>query len=413
MDASILSRIRQSFNDTPDDDARAKIGPRAFLIALMMAMVNDSGQRTIAGLRRQIISSLNETIARSTFWQRLSSKRLTDTLSHTIRRLVGELAGSLSINQDILAKIGVANVYLHDASSVTLPSGAKSDFPAPRSNVIPAAIKWHLCLNLFSGIGEWFCLTDAKTHDRNGFPPLGILKGALIIFDLGYWDYQLLADLLSNGVHFLSRVKDKALIEITGIAASTKWKQPLGQNLFSLNWKTFRGNVIEFMGTVHLPELDIDVRIIGFWNNASNVYHWYATNLPVPADMIYPLYRLRWQVELMFKTEKSSLSLDDAPSANFRIIVNLMLASITANLIAQPLARMTLQNATKEVQAAISVQRAGFVFIHVAAELVTYLLFGVREALNRLKKKLLRYATELVDPNFKHRPTSMRRFAIV
>lgn len=414
MDASILSRIRQSFIAIPEEDERAKIGPRGFLIALVVAMVSDSNGRSIANLRRQLMSSLGAALARSSFWQRLSSKRLTSFLSGGIRDLVQNLAGKLSINQDILAKLGVTGVYLHDSSSVTLPKGAKADFPAPRSNVIPAAIKWHLCLNLFSGIGEWFCLTEATCHDRNIFPPLEMLKGALIIFDLGYWDYQLLADIIASGVYFLSRVKDRALIEITGVAACSGWKKPLGKDLFAMNWKTFRGNIVEYIGTVHLEEMDyVDMRVLGLWNEAANIYHWYVTNLPVSAELIYPLYRLRWQVELIFKAGKSSLSMADAPSANYRIIINLMLAAITANLIAQPLARMTLQNASKEVQAAVSVQRAGFVFVHVALELLAYLISGLKAAMHTLKKKLLRYITELVDPNFKHRATSLQRLAVI
>ena len=413
MDASILSKIRQSFLDIPEHDNRASIGPREFLIALITAMVNDSGQRSLANLRRQLMSSLGASLARSSFWQRLSSKRLTSFLSQCIRQLVTRLAGSLSINAEIAGKLGVKGVYLHDSSSITLPKNAKRDFPAPRSNVIPAAGKWHLCLNLFSGIGEWFCVTEATCHDRLVFPPFAMLRGMLIIFDLGYWDYELLADLMNNGCYFLSRVKNNALIEITGIPACQKWKKPLGKNLFSLNWKTFRGSTIEFIGTVRVEELVYaDMRVIGFWNDAAKIYHWYVTNLSVNADLIYPLYRLRWQVELIFKAGKSSLNLADIPSGNYNIIINLMFAAIISNLLAQPLARMTLQNATKEIQASISVQRAGFVFNHVAPELLTYLVTGLRKALNDLKKKLLHYATELIDPNFKNRPTSLRRLAL-
>ena len=414
MDASILSRIRQSFLGVPEEDGRASIGPRLFLIKLIMAMVNDSNRRSLANLRRQLLASVDGGLARSSFWQRLSSRRLTKFLTQTIRQLVAGLAGKLSVNADILGKLGVRSVYLHDSSSITLPKKARGHFPAPRNNVIPAATKWHLCLNLFSGIGEWFCLTEATCHDRNGFPPLEMLKGALIIFDLGYWDYQLLADLMNSGCYFLSRVKDRALIEITAIPSCQAWKKPLGKNLFAMNWSKFRGPIIDIIGTVRLKDMaDADMRVIGFWNEAARTYHWYATNLTVRAELIYPLYRLRWQVELIFKAGKSSLNLADVPSSNYNIIVNIVLAAITANLIAQPLARMTLQNAVKEIQASISIQRAGYVFVHVASELMAYLITGLKADILAVEEKLLRYATELIDPNFKHRPTSMRRIAIM
>lgn len=412
MDATILSQIRQVFLSIPEKDERAKIGPRAFLIALITAMVTDSKSRSIANLRRQTMALLGESIARSSYWQRLGSKRLTFFLAQSIRGLVAELAGKFDINEGILKKLGIKGIFLLDASSVTLPNKASKEFPAPRNNVVPAAIKWHLCMNLLSGIGEWFCLTEATCHERNIFPPFKMLRGSLIIFDLGYWDYNLFTDLIKEGVFFLSRVKNKALIQITAIPANSRWKKPLGRYLFTLNWKKRNGNILDFIGTVRLGEIVYtDMRILGFWNAATKTYHWYVTNLPVPAKPIYAIYRLRWQIELVFKAGKSSLSLADAPSSSPQIIINLMLAAIAANLIAQPLARVALENATDEIKASISVQRAGFVYVHLAGELARYLLSGMRKALNHVKKKLLCFITEFVDPNRNSRPTSMQKAA--
>ena len=413
MKASILVAIRQSFLHVPDSDGRSKIKPRAFIVALITAMASDSPKRSIANLRRQFMSSLGIVIARSSFWERMATKRLSDFLAQSIRELVAKMATDLNIGGEILGKLGVLRVFLLDSSSITLPPGAKTDFPAPRNNVIPAAIKWHLCWNLFSGIGEWCCLTEAKTHDRKVFPPFEMLKGSLIIFDLGYWDYQLMTDLVNHGCYFLSRVKKNALIEITGVPYNEQWKYPLGKNLLSLKWNKYRGDVFELLGTVNLGDCEFtEMRIIGFWNPTAKTYQWYVTNLSVSGNLIYPLYRLRWQIELIFKTGKSSLNLADIPSSNYNIIVNLMLASIITNIIAQPLARATLDLATREVQMAMSVQRAGFVFVHVAKELMDYLISGKSLAAKRLENKLLLYATEHIDPNFKHRPTSLKRLML-
>ena len=414
MDASIFERILQSFKDVPEVDARAKIGPRAFVIALITAVVNDTGKRGIASLRRTFIGSLGETFARSTFWQRLSSKRLTEILSQVIRKLVDGLSSEIAINRDILAKLGVTDVFIHDSSSVTLPHSAKKDFPAPRSNVIKASIKWHLCLNLFTGIPSWFCLTDARTHDRLGFPPLKMLKGTLIVFDLGYWDYNLLSQLTIQGTYFLSRVKEKARIEITGVTTPIEWKAVLKKNLFDVNVKTFRGNLLELIGTIYHEDLEsTDMRVLGFWNKTTKSYHWYVTNLSIPADLIYPLYRIRWQVELSFKAAKSSLSLADTPSSNRRIILNILMASITSYLIAQPLASASLSNAIPEVQAAFSIHRAAKIFVQVASDVREYLISPTEKTFVVLKEKMERFVPELIDPNYRSRATSMRRLAVL
>ncbi len=414
MQDSIFPSIRQAFSHVPEDDSRANIGPRMFIIALITAMVADGRKRSIASLRRNIASSTGLFLARSSFWQRLSSKRLTNFLMKTIRELVLNLAAELNTGTGILVKLGVKAVYLLDSSSATLPKGARKDLPAPRSNVIKASAKWHLCWNLFSGVSEWFCISDGKVHDRNGFPPLKMLKGALIIFDLGYWDYQLISDLMNQGCFFLSRVKSNALIEITGIPSNQQWRYPVGKNLFSLNWAKYRGDVFEMLGSVSFGDGDCaEMRVIGFWNQSMKNYNWYVTNLPIKGEIIYPLYRIRWQIELVFKAGKSSLHFADLTSSNFNIIINLMLASIITNLIAQPLSRATLDKAIEEVQRSVSVQRAGFVFVHVAYEMMHYLISGRQKDANILRAKLLLYIEEFIDPNYKNRPTSLQTLGLL
>ncbi len=55
---------------------------------------------------------------------------------------------------------------------------------------------------------------------------------------------------------------------------------------------------------------------VGFWNPSEKCYHWYITNLKVAAHLIYPLYRLRWQIELIFKACKQSLNVNRLTSNN-------------------------------------------------------------------------------------------------
>ncbi len=55
-------------------------------------------------------------------------------------------------------------------------------------------------------------------------------------------------------------------------------------------------------------------RVIGFWNPSEKCYHWYMTNLKVYAYVIYPLYRIRWQIELIFKACKNSLNANQITS---------------------------------------------------------------------------------------------------
>lgn len=75
MDSNLLYRIKQCFGVVPEDDARADIGPRAFIVTMIFSFLRDRGERSFANLRRNLIAETGEFIARSTFWKRLATKR--------------------------------------------------------------------------------------------------------------------------------------------------------------------------------------------------------------------------------------------------------------------------------------------------------------------------------------------------
>jgi len=408
MDFSSFEAILHSFSQIPESDSRSKIGPKDFVVALVTAVAMSEKFRSIAALRRYFISALGVEVERSSFWERLSTTRLTKFLSKVVTSLASVEAGRIISGTKIIDKLGIKGICLLDSSSITVPKGAAKDFPAPRNNVVPAATKWHFCVGLFGQVTDWFCITDATTHDRKVFPPLEMLKGCLIIFDLGYWDYQLLLDLSSQGCFFLSRVKDGSRIIIRGLPDKQQWKQPLGKYLNSVTWNKFRGEVFEILGEMKtVAGEEFQLRVIGFWNPSTRCYHWYATNLAVDAKIIYPLYRIRWQIELQFKAAKSSLHLADMPSANSTIIINLLLSSIISCLLSNICGRSTLGNATNEIKLSFSLQRAAKVFTYYAEELREWLLKMTDSFFSKLTEKIQKFLRELVDPNYKRRPNAM------
>ncbi|RUM93872.1 MAG: hypothetical protein DSZ28_06145, partial [Thiothrix sp.] len=103
---------------------------------------------------------------------------------------------------------------LIDSSAITLLDGAKKSYPGSRSY---AGIKWHACFNLLSGKMEWFSTSASSVHDRRHFPDIDLLKGNLILFDLGYWDYALFDAINRAQGFFLSRVKTNAVITINQV----------------------------------------------------------------------------------------------------------------------------------------------------------------------------------------------------
>jgi len=323
---------------------------------------------------------------------------------------MSELCIQLNIGSKILEVIGVKKILLLDSSSFSLPEGAREHFPAPRNNVVPAAVKLHMLYDLFGGGSKWYEITPATTHDRKGFPPLEFLKGALIIFDLGYWDFQLLKDMMDDGIYFLSRVKCNARIKVVRVVKGVS-KTCIGFDLHSGRLDAFRGNIVEVIGKfiISKSKENFEGRIIGYWSPEDSSYHWYVTNLEVSSDNMYSIYRLRWTLELVWKSWKSFLHLDEITSANRTIIMNLVLCGMCAGLIASAVSISAINGEPKEKQLAISVQRTTSFLIRIGRLLYHFLAHQGRSAKKHLLNMIDLFKDELLDPNYGKRINSLSR----
>lgn len=408
MDA-LLKRFKKCFEAIPENDARAKIGPREFVLSLLFCLSSDRGKRTLESIRRSIKSQTGKDLSRGSFWERLATRRLFTHLLHLAGEAINQVSESVFCcgqMEELLSMLKVNGILVLDSTSMSLPKLAGAIFPGPRRNVAPAVIKWHSCFDLFGGIVKWFDLSCGTSHDQNHFPDLSMVAGHLIIFDLGYFDYCLLQAIDNVKGFFLSRIKTNSLVRIHKVVSGLP-KSWNGKMLFSKNLPKGR-DVIEVLGS--FKEGLFEFRVIGFWNPVDKSYHWYVTNLAVPAKLIYPIYRLRWQCELLFKMAKSSLRLADISSADPNIIQSLVLSSVVLTALSQPLAfKLAMLHQKDDEQVRLpSLQRAGSVTVQVSHEFMRFLLSKTDRALATLKRKLKLFANELFDPN-RNRETSMLR----
>ncbi len=403
---NILNVLKQCFEKIiPIKDTRTTITPLEFAINLVFCYLGDSKTFSLEAIRRSMIAHLNKSISRSAFRERLSGNRLKKHLREVVAELMSQLTTSVSVGQGILKKLDVSAVWLVDSSSITLLTGAKKTYPGTRTK---ASIKWHAGFDIMTGLLIWFQLTPGKRHDRKCFPELASLKGKLVIFDLGYRDYGLLYAIQKAEGFFLSRVKSNAVIEIKKVIRGLS-EGAIGQSLLSLDLSRKKGNIIEVVIEKIHQDNTLRYRVIGFWNPVEKEYHWYVTNLATAACLIYPLYRLRWQIELIFKACKNSLNANEISSCDDNIIESLLPASIAAHLSTHTLFNIGIEELDEEQQLAISFQRMAKVAVVLARDFIMFLLHSSREYFDNLVDKIKLFANEIFDPNYKKREASLAR----
>lgn len=405
LQSDTLETLKQCFEGViPCEDARTTIDPLSFIVCLVFCYLGDSKTFSLEAIRRFMKNMLDQNISRSAFWERLAGNRLKKYLQLVVAKLMASLTHSHNIANQLLTQINVIGIWVHDSSSITLLPSAKNCFPGTFTN---AGIKWHATFDILKGTLTWFQFTPTATHDRKCFPPLEMLKGILIIFDLGYWDYGLLYDIEKAGGFFLSRLRSDAVVYIDKVIQGLP-ETVIGKSLLSLKLRN-KGNIIEVMTTKFHNSHLLNYRVIGFWNPVEKVYHWYITNLVIAAYLIYPLYRLRWQIELIFKACKNSLNANQITSSDKNIIESLLLASIAAHLSSYTIIKIGMEQLKEEKLWAVSFQRVAKVAVVLSREFVLFLLNPLREYFDNLLHKIKLFADEIYDPNYRKRETSLMR----
>ena len=124
------------------------------------------------------------------------------------------------------------------------------------------------------------------------------------------------------------------------------------------------------------------------------------------------MYRLRWQIELFFKSIKAILNADQITSKNEKIALAIVYSSILASLIASSIIiEEALVFAHIELKS-ITAQRLMIVFSAVAQNLAQCLI--LKEITNKsFLNKLKCLSLSLICPNRKHRPTSLERVVML
>lgn len=224
------------------------------------------------------------------------------------------------------------NVYVVDSTTVNLPESMREEFPGAGGNAASASMKIQLVFNLGRGQIEQleFCKGSEPDQGYDGHHAI-VSAGALVLMDLGYFVLDTFKRLQACGGYFVSRFQ-----------MQTALFTPAGERLDLLTLLQQQtatvSEVAVHMGRslqhripcrlimVKLPQEMADRRRQKAILNAQKhgrtsdqdylrLLDWavFVTNVPqtmLQTAHVPELYRIRWQIELLFKTCKSYFGLE-------------------------------------------------------------------------------------------------------
>ena len=365
-------------------------------------------ERSLAGLRRAYQKSTGATLVPSAFYD-----RFTKSLAVFMRFVVEELLEQL---QETEAKYGgllrsFRDVVVTDSTLVKLHDLLERRFPACRTNHTRAAAKLHVVMSVRGQGPRSVKLTAGRQHDGPVFRVGRWVRDRLLMFDLGYFRYQLFDCIDRNGGYFISRLKENANPEITGLLRETRGgRVPLvGQRL--------RAVVARLRCAVLDVEVEVafrrrgyagsrsgarrSLRLVGVRNQGTGRYHLYVTNIPperLTAEQVALVYTGRWQIELLFKEMKTHYGLEGVPSRKPHIVEALLYATLVTLVVSRRLLR-AVREALWGRPHAVPEGRWAAIFAAAASSILDLLLVPARLArsLARWTESMLLH--EAVDPN--------------
>ena len=226
-------------------------------------------------------------------------------------------------------------VLIADSSSWDIPEGMKWIFPGSGGAASEANCKIQFCYDYKTGEPKILEETKGKLPDQKyaRILPSIAKKGALFIFDLGYWAFDVLNNITLKNAFFLCRLNTQVNLwaDEDGKFVKVNLSEWLGKQMFSavetnvlLKNKHSVALPIRLVA-LRMPEEAANLRRMKLRKNAKkegytpstkalafcdwSIFITNANKEMVPGEMIRTYYRIRWNVELIFKSWKGVLKI--------------------------------------------------------------------------------------------------------
>ena len=239
------------------------------------------------------------------------------------------------------------HIRIQDGTSFALKRALADTFPGRFTTISPAAVELHADFDLMSEMMNRVVLSPDSSAERQFLPPVDEVVGGLLLADRGYYGRAYLQALDEAGGHFIVR----------GKAGMNPWiRKAIGPD--GREVKRFRNQRLKAVEGLFSKYDCLDMTVC--FGTRADVFEcrlvvhpnlrqddtprYLVTNLDREAfspEQISDGYRLRWQIELLFKEWKSHANLRAFDTANPNIAEGLIWASLCAATVKRYCAHMT------------------------------------------------------------------------
>jgi hypothetical protein len=339
---------------------RREVAPAALLVACISTL-GAGAAAWLADILRAFNAFTGKALRYKPFHNQIKKPKFPVFVHAVLEQLLAKLTTPVldRIPKGKLAQF--KEVLIHDGTSFALKNGLAKVWPGRFTQFTPAAVELHVTMSVLSDNPVAITLAPDKEAERPFAPTAACLKNRLLLEDRGYEAREIFMEIQAAGGFYVVR-GTKSIRPTIRSAHDGK-----GNRLPHLEGKRLTWRL--------LPRHDVDLELVWKCRSGSGIYRgrlvvFYAegkrnkktyvylhTNLarePFSSQDVGVLYRLRWQIELLFKEWKSHANLHKFDTAKAPIAEGL----IWASLLAATLKRALTHAAERVCCTELSTQRA-------------------------------------------------------
>ena len=298
----------------------------------------------ISDVLRTLNAQEGFTLRYKPFWNRLAQPAFSRFMKALFHRLCREMTARVLTQTKGGAAEFFSDILIDDGSSFAVADALRRIFPGRFTKVTPAAVELHAHMSLLSGNLCSVTLAPDKEAERQFLPSARSLpRRSLSLRDRGYIDISYF-DALADADAFLICRAPNALnpiiVRVLGGLPKRVGKKWEGKRLQQLRKRKLRHDLELLVSWPRPGRRTIELRLVIRYVREKKSWTWLLTNVPLDftAETIGQLYRLRWQIELLFKDWKSYANLHALQSEQPAIVEGFIWASLCAAFLKRSLA---------------------------------------------------------------------------
>jgi len=328
------------------------------------------GMRGLAGKLNHL--GLNSAPAQSTAADGLR-ERDNEFFKEVYFMLLKHFKPLLSVSR--IDNVSFAKLFIFDSSTIRLFSDIMKGVGRNPKNEgkKKGGLKVHMMIDAHSGTPTFVKISEAKQHDKNFLQYLHLAAHSMIVFDRAYNHYLQFAQWTERKVNFVCRLKKNAVYEVV-------------EELFSQNIEDGKQGVLK-EEHIHIKykgekgEKTLCLRKVTYRDEKGRVYEFITNNFEISKEEVAFIYKLRWNIELLFKKIKQNFQLHYFYSESENGIKTQIWCTLIAQLL---LMVLQLKSASKKAFSTL----AALVRIHLISHLdVFWMVENSRRSYTKRQKR--------------------------